>query len=339
VGDRDREVISVWALGVIASMAAVGALARYFVGRDNVAPMERHIRALDALRDLAQQPRPAASEATPPDVPTDHVRILADVPDDERRSRRAPARRSTAKPVWATDLPTIAIRPGGARRPVPSAVPDGDRGPVGRPTSGDEQVASVSPAPVGLAPPAAAPITSPFLAPVHAHGRRGLGFSGSRSRLYAAGAAAAVVVLIGTLVAIGINGRGTEGAAAPKVPAVGAGPVGATVTTTSTATTSTTASRPAPVVTRTADGATVSLAAPFVLVLRTTALCWVQITDTAGAVLFSDTLPAGHTQQIPGAGPIVMKVGNMAGMTISVDGVDLALGGLPRTANITFQTA
>jgi hypothetical protein len=327
VGDRDREVISVWALGVIASMAAVGALARYFVGRDNVAPMERHIRALDALRDLAQQPRPAASEATPPDVPTDHVRILADVPDDERRSRRAPARRSTAKPVWATDLPTIAIRPGGARRTVPSAVPDGDRVPVG-------------PAPVTLAPvaAAAAPITSPFLAPVHAHGRRGLGFSGSRSRLYAAGAAAAVVVLIGTLVAIGINGRGTEGAAAPKVPAVGAGPVGATVTTASTATTSTTAPRPAPVVTRTADGATVSLAAPFVLVLRTTALCWVQITDTAGAVLFSDTLPAGHTQQIPGAGPIVMKVGNMAGMTISVDGVDLALGGLPRTADITFQT-
>lgn len=332
-----------WVLGVIASMAAVGALARYFVGRDNVAPMERHIRALDALRDLAQQPRPAASEAMPPDVPTDHVRILADVPDDERRARRAPPRRSTAKPVWATDLPTIAIRPGGERRAVPPAVSDGDRAAVGDPASGDEQVTPVSPAPVTLAPAvvaaAVAPITSPFLAPVHAHGRRGLGFSGSRSRLYAAGAAAAVVVLIGTLVAIGINGRGTEGAAAPKVPVAGAAPVGATVTTASTATTSTTAPRPAPVMTRTTDGATVSLAAPFVLMLRTTAQCWVQITDTAGAVLFTDTLPAGHTQQIPGAGPIVMKVGNMAGVTISVDGVDLALGGLPRTADITFQTA
>jgi hypothetical protein len=316
-------------------MAAVGALARYFVGRDNVAPMERHIRALDALRDLAQQPRPAASEAMPPDVPTDHVRILADVPDDERRSRRAPARRSTAKPVWATDLPTIAIRPGGARRPVPSALPDGDRAPVGHPASSDEPVVPVGPAPAAAA---AAPITSPFLAPVHARGRRGLGFSGSRSRLYAAGAAAAVVVLVGTLVAIGINGRGTEGAAAPKVPAAGGLRVGATVTTAGTAPTSTAAPRPAPVVTRTTDGATVSLAAPFVLMLRTTALCWVQITDTAGALLFTDTLPADHTQQIPGAGPIVMKVGNMAGMTISVDGVDLALGGLPRTANITFQT-
>jgi hypothetical protein len=342
VGDRDREVISMWALGVIASVAAVAALARYFVGRDNLPPMERHIRALAALRDLAQQPRPAVAEALPPDVPTDHVRILADVPDDERRARRAPVRRSTAKPAWATDLPAIAIRPAGERR-VPSAVPAGEPSRVGDqaradgPPRGDEQVASVVvPASIAPAPVTAAPVISPLIAPAHA--RRGLGFAGPRSRISAAVAAAAVVVLIGTLVAIGVNGRGTEGAAAPKAPALGAVPVGATVTSTSASTSSTTAPRAAPTVTRTTDGATVSLAAPFVLTLRTTQLCWIRITDTAGAELFTDTLPAGHTQQIPGAGPIVLRVGNMAGLTISVDGVDLALGGLARTANITFQT-
>jgi hypothetical protein len=34
-----------------------------------------------------------------------------------------------------------------------------------------------------------------------------------------------------------------------------------------------------------------------------------------------------------------MRLGNMSGVTISANGVDLDLSGLPQTANITFQTA
>jgi cytoskeletal protein RodZ len=95
----------------------------------------------------------------------------------------------------------------------------------------------------------------------------------------------------------------------------------------------------APVVMRTTTGATVSLGSPFLLTLRTTQACWVQITDASGAVVFTETLPPGQEQQIPGSGTIVMKLGNMTGVTISAGNVDLDLGGLPRTADITFQTA
>jgi cytoskeleton protein RodZ len=92
-----------------------------------------------------------------------------------------------------------------------------------------------------------------------------------------------------------------------------------------------------PVVTRTSNGATVSLRSPFLLTLRTTAPCWVDITDTSGTTLFAATLPGGQQQQIPGSGPIVMKLGNMSAMKISANGVDLDLSGLPQTANVTFQ--
>jgi cytoskeleton protein RodZ len=91
------------------------------------------------------------------------------------------------------------------------------------------------------------------------------------------------------------------------------------------------------VVTRTADGATVALRSPFVLTLRTTAPCWIDVTDTSGTSLFTATLPAGQQQQIPAGAPIVMRLGNMSAVTISVGGVDVDLRGLPQTANITFQ--
>lgn len=119
-----------WALGVIAGLIVATAIALYFLGRDNVEPMERHLRALDALRDLSEHPRPGIVDvAPPPDIPTDHVRILAEAPVGARSTRRASPKRSAARTARArpngrrtvkprtgataarNDLPTIEIRP------------------------------------------------------------------------------------------------------------------------------------------------------------------------------------------------------------------------------------
>jgi hypothetical protein len=316
VRERDREVISVWALGVIATLAAVAGLARYFTGRDNLPPMERHIRALDALRNLAEQPRPPASDTpSTAETPTDHVRILAEAPGDTRPARRAPTRRSVARPAWVTDLPTIPIRPGG-ERPGPGA---GSGPPAGAPA-------------VATRPPSSQRASDPDAGSRHR-------FAVSRSRLYAGATAAAAVVLI-AIVAVAVSGRGTKGAGAPKGRGGDALPSTTVVRSTNTSSPPTTVpTSVAPVVTRTTDGATVALRTPFLLTLRTTAPCWVEITDASGATLFTATLPAGKQQQIPGGGPFVMRLGNMSGVTISANGVDLDLSGLPQTANITFQTA
>ena len=54
-----------WALGVIAAIVVGAAVVRYFTSRDNVPPMERHLRALDALRAS----RRAARARPPPTRP------------------------------------------------------------------------------------------------------------------------------------------------------------------------------------------------------------------------------------------------------------------------------
>jgi hypothetical protein len=320
-----------WALGVIATVVVGAGLVRYFTRRDNVPPMERHIRALDALRNLAEQPRPPLSDPPAPDTPTDHVRILTEAPDDPRPTRRVATRRSTARPAWVTDLPTISIRPGAER-------PDG-----GRPGAGerpdDERPNGERPALPAAASPAPTPPWPP-LGPTDPRGRGGRGPAVSRSRVYAGAAAAGVIVLVAIAVGFAVNGRDTKGGAASRASAGDGAPSTTVAQATTTSSPSTTApSNVAPVVTRTNGGATVSLRSPFLLTLRTTAACWVQITDASGTIVFTATLPAGQQQQIPGAGPIVMKLGNMSGVTISVGDVPLDLGGLPQTADITFQTA
>ncbi|MDQ1380391.1 MAG: hypothetical protein QOJ71_1110, partial [Actinomycetota bacterium] len=294
-----------WALGVIATLAAVAALGRYFTGRDKVPPMERHERALDALRNLSEQPRPAAPDAPlTADAATDHVRILAEAPGDTRPARRAPTRRSTARPAWVTDLPTIPIRPGGAR-PEP--------GP----------------------PPAAGPaaISRSSVRTNDSDGGTRHRFAASRSRLSAGAAVAAALVLVALVVAFGITGRGAKGARTSRSPTGDVLPSSTLARSTTSTPSPTVPSNLVPVVTRSTDGATVTLRSPFVLTLRTTAPCWIDITDTSGTSLFTATLPAGQQQQIPGGGPIVMKLGNMSGVTISAGGVDLDLSGLPQTAN------
>ena len=95
----------------------------------------------------------------------------------------------------------------------------------------------------------------------------------------------------------------------------------------------------APVVARSNNGVTVSVRAPFQITLHANGTCWVQITDPTGHTLFTATLHSGQEQLIPGAEPIVVRLGYTPAVSISVDGVGIDLRGLSQTANLSFQTA
>jgi hypothetical protein len=357
-----------WALGVIAGLLLIGALARHFLQRDNVPPMERHLRALETLRDLAEHPHPAVVDVAPvPEISTEHVRILESAPAGAKPTRRptakrpaarAGARRSTKSRAGATrpevERPTIVIRPAAERtRPEPVAFPVAPLSPapvVAGPVVPEPVVAqAVVPEPLAPEPLAPEPLAPEPLAPepvaadpvVTARGPRL-----SRERLTSipapvrtgAAAIATVVVAMGVLVAAGSSGHGASHASARVTRA--AAPASRVA---STPTTSARKPSVTPVAARltrtTAGGAMVSVHTPFQLTLHATGTCWIQITDTAGRRLFTTTLHPGQEQQIPGAESIVVRLGYTPAITISVDGATLDLRGLSQTANLNFQTA
>jgi hypothetical protein len=314
--DCDREVISMWPLGVIAGVIFAGAFARVFLGRDKVPPMERRLRALALLRDLAEQPRTIPDLVPPPEARTDHVRILEEAPDPERKPRRASAHRPANRRARAH-------RAGKPRSSASSAAQE-------RPTI--EIRSSVARVP-GVLIAAAEPDT----------GVQAVPSSPSRfsSRVYAVTIAAAfVIAVIGVVAAVGLSGHGTARATASKSHQNRTAKPRSVASTATTAAPSTTAPAPvAPVVARSTNGATVSVHSPFRLTLRASGTCWVEITDATGHTVFTATLHSGQQQQIPGAGPIVVRLGYTPAMTISVDGIDLDLSGLGQTTNLTFQSA
>ncbi|MDP9336251.1 MAG: DUF4115 domain-containing protein [Actinomycetota bacterium] len=301
-----------WPLGVIAGVISAGALARVFLGRDRVPPMERRLRALALLRDLAEQPRSAIPDLVPPpEPPTDHVRILEEAPEGERASTRRPATRRTraqrsgephsSASSAAIERPTIEIRSSAARDPGPLIA-------EAAPTGG---------------PAVTAPASRHF------------------SRVSVAAIAAAFVVAVtGIVAAVALNGHSPARATASHAHQGRAEKPRSLVSTTATAAPSTTTPAPvAPVVARSTNGATVSVRNPFRLTLHANGTCWVEITDATRHTLFTATLHSGQQQEIPGAGPIVVRLGYTPAMTISVDGIDLDLSGLGQTTNLTFQSA
>ena len=325
----------VWA-GVAGVIAAV-VLGRLIFGRDNVPPMERHLRGLDALRDLAEQPRPAIPDQVAPREPsTDHVRILAEPPANARAPRRAAARRTAARSTRSSrsrsrsaraakagagislpviERPTIEIRP---FEPVAF-----EPGPI-------EPGAGVDPLPA----PGGAPSRS---ARVSRFARDRVAAVSSPAAAAAIGAAT-VVVAIAAIALAGLGDRGGAGAAASKTPPPAAlRPAAAPTTTTSTPATVAPA-RVAPVVARSTRGATVSVHSPFQMTLHASGACWVEITDPTGRTLFNATLRPGQSQLIPSRGPIVVRIGYTPAITIAVDGVDLDLSGLAQTTSINFQS-
>jgi hypothetical protein len=345
---RDREVISMWALGVFAGLVGATTLAWYIAGRDNVPPMERHLRAIDALRDLSEHPRPAQSLVEPPpELPSEHIRILPEAPIGSRPNRRSPSRRPGAAATRARsgarrttksraasstpmqERPTIEIRPVAARIPAAPAF---------------AAIDTTTPAPsrAGTVPPENTTPENTTPEPARPDGAEHRWSPARIDRLragspraYAAIGSAVVVVIVVLLVALALGARHGSGAAA-KAAAVPA-PTSAAPTSTSTPPT-TAPVQAAPVVARSGNGATISVRSPFQITLHAVGTCWVEVTDPTGRTLFNQTLHSGQEQLIPGATPIVVRLGYTPAMSISVDGVGIDLAGLSQTANLNFQT-
>ncbi len=161
-------------------------------------------------------------------------------------------------------------------------------------------------------------------------------------RLLAPGlAVAAVTVLVVVLLLAGSH------TVPPRHPAAsgnhhrtkgGTGPTRATTTTTA----------PAPIVSApqssTANAATYSVGkSTFTLVLAATSnSCWISVSNTAGANLFSATLTPGQTHSLPVTGPISVNVGAPSSFAATVNGAAVALPGgyqTPLTLNFTPAVA
>ena len=79
----------------------------------------------------------------------------------------------------------------------------------------------------------------------------------------------------------------------------------------------------------------------YTLSVKTTGLCWVDMRDAAGAVLFDGTLPAGGSHQII-AGNVVVKLGNPAAVTLTIDGTQVPVSltsGSPVSLHFTGSAA
>src|SRR5258706_796960 len=116
-----------WATGILTGIALLATVSYHFVGRDHVSAIEHRRRALAALREIAEHPRPPVRELVPPpDYSTDHVRVLEHVPSELLSRARTPARRAYRQGAVATrpddrlltDRRTVAICPAA---PAPSA--------------------------------------------------------------------------------------------------------------------------------------------------------------------------------------------------------------------------
>jgi hypothetical protein len=330
------------ALGVIATVGVFAAVIRYFQVREDVPPMQRHARALEALRDLSEHPRPSVDLAIQPEMPIDHVRILDDVPAGSRRVRKPSATRAATKNRRSTrsraaavaGRPTIQIRvsadrprPLGAGLPAPVHAAPTDPGPE---------------LPESALPKSALPeptVQQHVLADV-AFGER---FGRRRAPVVPARAWAVVsaVGVVGAAVTLGIvltsGGRNAASGAAPTTAPRRSSPSSIAPTTAPSRTSSTSVAVATPVVALTPNGATVTVHAPFRLTLTASAPCWVQITDPTGTHLFSSTMQAGRSQDIPVTRAVTLQLGNAPAMTIAIDGAAITPATLARVANITFQ--
>ena len=320
-------MIAIVVIGIL--VIALAGLNAWIGRRRKGDSLERHERALNALRDLADHPQPIPAVPEPP--PTDHVHILderpAGAPPQRRRARRPAAKRNPAaarsraralesRPT-AAQLPT---RPSGPRPPATPSAPE--------------------PPPVHIPEPALrfddiAPTTPSMFSTRHERPR----FELPRLRISARAAAvaalaAATVVLVGTLAAVGITAGGSPShgrAAPPRRPA-------AAPPTTVKRTPPTTAPKPAVQLVANATGnGTVTVPTPYTLTLTTTTSpCWVSVDDSTGHTVFTGTLQPGQHQQVTGTGPLTVRLGNSPAVQISVNGSPLNMAGVGKTASVQF---
>lgn len=63
------------------------------------------------------------------------------------------------------------------------------------------------------------------------------------------------------------------------------------------------------------------------VILRTTADCWIQITDGQGSEVFTRLMKAGDIYKVPNRGDLLLRMGNAGGLEVIVDGTPLPLLG------------
>ena len=86
------------------------------------------------------------------------------------------------------------------------------------------------------------------------------------------------------------------------------------------------------------SGPTVPVKPPFILTLRATAACWVQIQTTDGRTLFEATLLPGRAQVLNATASLLVRLGNTPGITIQVNAQPVTFQNLPQVADVHFAT-
>jgi len=290
--------------------------------------LDRHERALAALREVAEHPHPLVADPHRELPPTDHIRILREPPADaaarRRRARRTAAARRAADlrnhPRDIADRPTAAhlpTRPGGERPP------NRELKKIELPAIDDPlpAMAALEIEPTHLREPR----------PSRSRDRRRLS---TRVRVAAIGTTAGAAILA-TVVALA-PASGARKERAVKVvtaPTTTTRPAPATTTPQTTPPSAHLAATPG------VSSGTVVVAVPFTLTMSTSAPCWVSVQTNTGQTVFEGTLQAGQHQDVSGTGPLTIRLGNTAAMQMTLNGAPLDLAGMARTANVQFNPA
>lgn len=266
-------------------------------------PLERHERALAALRDLADHPR--AMPPAPPPPATEHVHLVS-APAGPRPvrvptgARRRPAR--PTRPAETDDRPVGAWLPA---RPASLPLADSATGP----SAPDPD----PPAPNAVARSGAEPAPP---APNRSGIRRG----------------SLVVAVVAGVVATAAVGAAATGP--DRTPTRVPDPIRPDPAPTAASAPTTV---PPPRVVVSGSEAVVTLSGPVIVTVAATARCWVRIERPDGTTVREETLDSGTNRAIDARAAVTVDVGNLPGLAFAVNGRPLSLTGLPATARVRFE--
>jgi hypothetical protein len=299
-------VIALIAALLVVTMCVNALITRHSGGQDAI---ERHERAIEALRDLAEHPRPLPDFTHPDEPPTDHIRILEHRPQANRPPRTRTKRAVVSHRAGPRPRIEIPAPPPAVSEPVLPTLTFGDTPPP--PSS------PVSPREPAFTPALPTP--------------RGARVT-SRAALVAA-ASATTVVLVAVLVATAVSpSHHSHEATTPVRRALDAPPTAPPATAPPT----TIALAPAQLLVSPTGNGTVTVRAPYALSLTTNGPCWVSIKDAGGRTVFEGTLQAGQRQDVPGAGPVDVRLGNTPAAQLAVNGTPLDLSKMSDVATLHF---
>ncbi len=139
--------------------------------------------------------------------------------------------------------------------------------------------------------------------------------------LIAGGSLVAVAAVVAVVLAVGLGDSSSDSS--------GKGAAGSGRRTSTTSSTSTTTTTVAPAVTvgpLERGTVTVSMpAGPYQVTISARGACWMQAEGADKTVIATATLQAGETKQLPGSGPMTLRLGNPGVVDVLVNGAALAL--------------